>query len=114
MKPRHRLHATPEEAFKARVDLWALKTRVKPKQVRLQKMTRKWASCSAKGWLTFSKRILHKPVSFQDFVIVHELLHLKIPNHGRLFKSLLSAHIPGWKRCNGKLEAKMIQHLSMP
>ncbi|MCL5267109.1 MAG: M48 family metallopeptidase [Bacteroidetes bacterium] len=98
MKPRRRLNTTPEEVFKARVNLWAVKIRVKPKQVRVQKMTRKWASCSTKGWVTFSKGLLHKPVSFQDFVIVHELLHLKIPNHGKLFKSLLSANVPGWRR----------------
>ena len=36
--------------------------------------------------------------NFQDYVIVHELVHLKIPNHGRLFKSLLSAHLPEWRK----------------
>ena len=34
---------------------------------------------------------------FQDFVIAHELLHLRMPNHGRLFKALMSAHVPGWR-----------------
>jgi Protein of unknown function DUF45 len=34
---------------------------------------------------------------FQDFVVAHELLHLRIPNHGRLFKALMTAHIPGWR-----------------
>ena len=34
---------------------------------------------------------------FQDFVIAHELLHLRVLNHGRLFKALMSAHVPGWR-----------------
>ncbi len=32
--------------------------------------------------------------SFQDFVFVHELLHLRVPNHGKLFKALMKAHLP--------------------
>jgi predicted metal-dependent hydrolase len=71
---------------------------VKPRQVRVQSMARKWASCSSDGRVTFSEDLLGEPGSFQDYVIVHELLHLKVPNHGKLFKSLLSAHIPGWRR----------------
>ena len=34
---------------------------------------------------------------FQDYVIVHELIHLKVPNHGKLFTSLLAAYLPGYK-----------------
>ena len=35
---------------------------------------------------------------FQDYVIVHELLHLRVGNHGRVFKALMSAHVPDWRR----------------
>ena len=84
------------EPFKACVRDWALKLRVEPAQVRVQRMTRKWASCSAAGRLTFSKGLLRKPERFREYVIVHELLHLRVPNHGRLFRSYLSAYIPGW------------------
>lgn len=90
-------HATVQ-SFKHKVRLWAEKLRVQPGQIRVQKMTRKWASCSTRKWVTFSEELLHEPIGFQDYVIVHELLHLKIPNHGKLFKSFLSAHLPGWKR----------------
>ncbi|MEX2535176.1 MAG: M48 family metallopeptidase [Trueperaceae bacterium] len=38
------------------------------------------------------------PWKFQDFVIAHELLHLRVPNHGKLFKALMTAHVPGWKK----------------
>jgi predicted metal-dependent hydrolase len=34
---------------------------------------------------------------FQDLVIVHELLHLKVPDHGRLFKPLMTTHVPTWR-----------------
>lgn len=82
-------------AFKERVRTWAVKVRVTPKQVRIQRMTRKWASCSTQGWCTFAADLLDEPRGFQDYVIVHELLHMKVRNHGRVFRSLLSAHVPG-------------------
>lgn len=84
--------------FKARVAVWAGELRVKPKIIRLQRMRRKWASCSTSGWVSFSTRLLRQPRDFQDYVIVHELLHLKVPNHGKLFKSLLSLHLSGKRR----------------
>lgn len=85
-------------AFKEKVRQWAKRIRVQPTQVRIQRMSRKWASCSTKGWLSFSDDLLGKPQPFQEYVIVHELLHLKVPNHGKLFKCLLSAYVPDWKR----------------
>ncbi len=61
-------------------------------------MTRKWASCSDGGRVTFARDMIRQPRKFQDFVIVHELLHLRVRNHGRLFKALLSLYVPGWRR----------------
>jgi predicted metal-dependent hydrolase len=86
------------QEFKSRVGAWAARVRVNPAQVRVQQMTRKWASCSARGWCTFASDLLEEGHAFQDYVIVHELLHLKIRNHGRVFKSLLTAHMPSWRR----------------
>jgi predicted metal-dependent hydrolase len=60
-------------------------------------MTRKWGSCSTLGTVTLAADLFRCKEAFQDFVIVHELLHLRVPNHGRLFKSLLTAHIPNWR-----------------
>jgi predicted metal-dependent hydrolase len=91
--------------FKERVHAWAAKVRVKPKQIRIQAMKHKWASCSTEGRVTFSLDLLAEGRAFQDYVIVHELIHLKVPNHGKLFRSLLAAHLPGHKH-KAKLDAK--------
>jgi predicted metal-dependent hydrolase len=60
-------------------------------------MTRKWGSCSTRGVVTLAADLGSESRSLQDTVIVHELLHLKIPNHGRVFKALMTAHVPGWQ-----------------
>jgi len=79
------------------IQRWATKIGVKPKRVQIQRMTTKWASCSTGGRICFSSELLDEPDSFREVVIVHELLHLMVPNHGRLFKSLLNAYIPDWQ-----------------
>jgi predicted metal-dependent hydrolase len=83
----------PTEVFKSEVSAWAKKIGVEPKEVHLRPMKKKWASCSSKGRLTFNTDLLGEPASFRREVIVHELLHLKLPNHGKVFRSLLRAYL---------------------
>lgn len=79
--------------FKREVRRWAEEIGVRVKEIHLRDMRRKWASCSSKGRLTFDKSLLEKPVKSRAEVILHELLHLKYPNHGRMFKTLLNAYM---------------------
>ncbi len=79
--------------FKAEVEAWAKRIGVHPREIRLRPMMRKWASCSTKSRVTFNNDLLRQPARFRAEAIVHELLHLKVPNHGKLFKSLLRAHL---------------------
>ena len=81
--------------LKEEVWRWAKKIGVSPKEVHVRKMRRKWASCSSKGRLTFSYDLLAQPEDFRDYVIVHELLHLRYPNHGKMFKTLLKMYLEG-------------------
>lgn len=85
--------SVPRDLFKAEVLAWARRIRVEPKEIRIRSMKRKWASCSSVGRMTFSEELLSQAPKFRKEVIVHELLHLKIPNHGKLFKALLRAHL---------------------
>ncbi|HOE14249.1 MAG TPA: M48 family metallopeptidase [Candidatus Saccharicenans sp.] len=83
----------PVALFRAEVQFWAKRIGVEPKEVRLRPMKRKWGSCSSLGRLTFNTELLFQPAAFRREVIVEELLHLKIPNHGKLFKLLKSAFL---------------------
>ncbi len=83
--------------FKQQVRGWAERIGVEPKEIHVRTMTSKWASCSTAGRVTFSTDLLRQEADWQQYVIVHELLHLRVPNHGKLFKALLSAFVPGWQ-----------------
>lgn len=65
------------------------------RELHIRAMRTKWASRSSRGRLTFDKDLLTQPVAFRAEVIVRELLHFRLPNHGRLFKALLRAHLNG-------------------
>lgn len=79
--------------FKKEVLGWADEMKLEPNEIHIRGMTRKWASCSSRGRLTFSFELLNKTDNFRAKVIVHELLHLKYPNHGKMFTSLLTAYL---------------------
>ena len=80
-----------------RVEAWALQLSVRAPRIRIQRMSRKWGSCSTSGTLTLASDLADREARFQDFVIAHELLHLRVPNHGKLFKALMTAHVPDWR-----------------
>jgi len=85
--------AIPAEILKAEVRVWADRVGVEAKEIHVRPMKRKWASCSSKGRLTFATDLLQQPTKFRSEVIVHELVHLKVPNHGPLFRSLMKAYL---------------------
>ena len=96
-----------KETFKDSVHDWSVRLKVAPSQVRMQKMQNKWASCSAKKWVSFSEDLLKEHLDFQEYVIVHELLHLRVPNHGKLFRSLISLYLPNWEGLANRSEREL-------
>lgn len=104
--------ATPAARIHRRVDTWCVKLKVAPRQVRVLKMRHKWGSCSTKGVVVLAADLDDQASEFQDYVIVHELLHLKVKNHGKLFKALLSAHIPDWRRQHQRLDNGSMRSIS--
>jgi predicted metal-dependent hydrolase len=80
-----------------RVQYWSQRLKVEARIIRVQRMTRKWGSCSTTGTITLAEDLIEQEPGFQDFVIAHELLHLRLPTHGRLFKALMTAYVPAWR-----------------
>ena len=56
-----------------------------------------WGSCSRRGTLSFNWRLVLAPVAVLDYVVVHELCHLRVPNHSRQFWALVERHRPRWR-----------------
>ena len=80
------------EEFKMEVIDWSKKIGVEPKEIHIRPMKRKLASCSSRRRLTFSSELLETSLELRRHAIIHELLHLKYPNHGRMFKLLLDLY----------------------
>lgn len=83
----------PAEVLRAEVRAWAERIGVQPKEVRIRRMRRKWGSCSSSGRLTLNVELFGQPARLRAEVVVHELLHLKYPNHGAMFRSLVRAYL---------------------
>ena len=81
------------EEFKEDVRTWAKEVGVIPKEIHIRNMKRKWGSCSSKGRLTFATSLLNEPVEVRSKAILHELLHLKYPNHGKMFNLMMNTYL---------------------
>lgn len=80
-----------------------------PGKLRISSAKTRWGSCSAKGTLSFTWRIVMAPVEVIDYLVVHELCHLNELNHSRAFWMQVETILPDykqrrkWLKDNGKL-----------
>jgi hypothetical protein len=80
----------------------------KPSGLVIRTMKRRWGSCSNKGQITLSTELIKLDDIYIEYVIIHELCHLKQHNHGPEFYKLLSQLFPDWKSVRKELR-KYIQ-----
>jgi predicted metal-dependent hydrolase len=76
---------------------------VEYRRIRIGGQRTLWGSCSSRGTLSFNWRLVLAPLEVLDYVVVHELCHLRVPNHSRRFWALVERHRPHWRQQRGWL-----------
>ena len=76
----------------------------KPTGLVIRSMKSRWGSCSKKGIITLSTELIKLPDIYLEYVIIHELCHLKHHNHGKQYYDLLSELFPDWKQVRKDLK----------
>lgn len=75
---------------------WAQRIEVKPSKITIRDQKTRWGSCSSKGSLNYSWRIIMAPSAVIDYLVVHELCHLREPNHSSAFWELVQHYLPDY------------------
>lgn len=96
---------TSREQIEVMVETWAARVGVQPGRVTFRSMSRKWGSCSSRDNITLNSRLTWLPPHLAEYVVLHELVHLKVFNHGQDFKAMMSAHMPDWVERERELDA---------
>ena len=75
-------------------------------------MTTRWGTCNTqtkKIWINL--QLAKKPRECLDYILLHELAHLKVRNHGKAFVAILDAHMPNWREIKRELNAATLDYL---
>jgi predicted metal-dependent hydrolase len=95
-----------QAVFREQFDVWAEKARrhdIAAEGFQIRKMQNRWGSCTREGGILLNPDLLIAPVMCIEYVVAHELCHLKEHNHGVGFYRLLSALMPDWERRRERL-----------
>lgn len=93
----------------ARTTVWSAKIGVHPQRITIRDQKTRWGSCSVRGNINYNWRIIMAPPRVIDYLIVHELCHLIVPNHSAMFWTTVAAYLPdfkqhqAWLKSNGLL-----------
>lgn len=92
------LRARAKAYLPGRVDFWAEAMGVKPTGVKITSARTRFGSCSAKNSLCFSLYLMQYPAEAIDYVVVHELAHIRHKNHGPAFYAEVACYMPDYCR----------------
>ena len=80
------------------VESWAERMGLSPTNLRFRKTKRQWGSCSGKNVLSFNTMIMKLPHDVIEYIIIHELAHIKHKHHQKDFWQLVEDHLPDYKK----------------
>lgn len=94
---RPKMSLTADQLLTRRAMAWATRIRVNPTRIVITDLETKWGSCAPDGVITLAGDLVDMPEEFQDYVVVHELLHLRYRSHGKTFAAMMTALVPTWR-----------------
>lgn len=104
-------HGTPPlslAAVRQQVTVWSARLGVQVTRIQVRAMRSKWGSISTAGTLTLADDLLRLPEELVEYVIVHELLHLKFPDHRKGWRVSMGMYLPDWQERERRLQASML------
>lgn len=105
----YRKHA--EAIFSQRLDLFSKVIKridVIYPEIKIRHMKKRWGSCGKVGAIMLNTELVKAPLHCIDYVIMHEICHLRIRPHNNEFYKLLEKHMPDWKLRKERLEKVII------
>lgn len=102
--------------LKEQIDLllpkWERTTDLHPTAWQTKYMTTRWGTCNTKtGKIWLNLQLAKKPVECLDYVILHELIHLKVRNHGKDFVALMDQYMPYWREVRKLLNDSKLDYM---
>lgn len=94
---RPKMILTADQVLTRKALAWATKIRVNPSRILITDLPKKWGSCAPDGVITLAEDLVDMPEDFQDYVVVHEQLHLRYRSHGKAFTAMMTALVPSWR-----------------
>ena len=100
------------EALSRVLPVWEERTGLHPTEWKTKYMKTRWGTCNTKvGRVWFNVQLAKYPPECLDYVVLHELAHLKEPSHNADFKAILDAHMPTWRSVRKKLNEQTLDCL---
>lgn len=90
---------------------WKSLLGVEPERVFVQHMKTKWGSCnSRRRFIRLNTELAKKPRECLEYILVHELAHLRAPTHDERFIALMDRHMPNWQSYRAALNRLPVRH----
>lgn len=87
----------------------SLRPRSEPRVI-VRAMKRRWGSCTKSGTVMLNRDLIKAPIHCVDYVITHELCHLRVHDHSRAFYDLLASYMPDWRQRKSRLEQMVVPY----